>query len=82
MASKTFAKLREVTIGYDLPKKWLSKIAIEKLSVSAVGRNLLYFYGNSMFKDVDMDQYNGNSTSTVLQSPTVKSYGFNVNVTF
>jgi TonB-linked SusC/RagA family outer membrane protein len=82
LASKTFAKLREVTIGYDLPKKWLAKTFIEKLSVSAVGRNLLYFYGNDMFKDVDMDQYNGTSTSTVLQSPTVRSYGFNINVTF
>jgi len=82
LASKTFAKLREVTLTYDLPKKWLAKTFIEKLTVSAVGRNLLYFYGNDMFRDVDMDQYNGTATSTVLQSPTVRSYGFNVNLTF
>lgn len=82
LASKTFAKLREVTIAYNLPKKWLDKTFIEKLTVSVVGRNLLYFYGNKMFKDIDMDQYNGTSTQSILQSPTVRSYGFNVNLTF
>ncbi len=82
LMSKTFAKLREVTIGYELPAQWLAKTFISKINVSLVGRNLLYFYKDKRFKDVDLDQYNYSTSATVLQSPTVRRYGFNVNVTF
>ncbi|MBO2011314.1 SusC/RagA family TonB-linked outer membrane protein [Hymenobacter negativus] len=82
LMSKTFAKLREVTIGYDVPSSLLGKGFIQKLSVSVVGRNLLYFYGDKRFKDVDLDQYNGAISVTGLQSPTVRSYGLNLNATF
>jgi TonB-linked SusC/RagA family outer membrane protein len=80
--SKTYAKLREVTISYDLPSKWLSKTFISKASISLVGRNLLYIYGDKRFKDVDLDQYNGATSLTVIQTPTLRRYGFNINVTF
>lgn len=82
LMSKTFSKLREVTLGYDFPKGLLEKSFIKKASVSVYGRNLLYFYKDKRFKDVDLDQYNYATSSTVLQSPTVRSYGFNLNVSF
>lgn len=82
LMSKTFAKLREVTIGYTLPKEFLKAAFIKKASVSLYGRNLLYFYKDKKFKDVDLDQYNYATASTGLQSPTVRSYGFNLNVSF
>lgn len=82
LMDKTFAKLREVTIGYDLPAKWLQHKFISKMSLSFVGRNLLYFYKDKRFKDVDLDQYNYSTGGTSLQSPTTRRYGFNVNVTF
>lgn len=82
LMSKTFSKLREVTIGYDLPEKWLAKTFISKASISIVGRNLLYFYKDKRFKDVDLDQYNYSTGATGLQSPTVRRYGFNLNIVF
>jgi hypothetical protein len=82
LMSKTYTKLREVTIGYDLPKSWLGKLNISKITVSLVGRNLIYFYKDAKFKDVDLDQYNYGTSSTGLQSPTTRRYGFNVNVVF
>jgi TonB-linked SusC/RagA family outer membrane protein len=82
LMSKTFAKLREVTLTYDFPQQWISKSFISKLSVSLVGRNLLYFYGDKRFKDVDLDQYNYSTSGTALQSPTTRRYGFNINVVF
>ncbi|NCD71018.1 SusC/RagA family TonB-linked outer membrane protein [Mucilaginibacter agri] len=82
LMSKTFSKLREVTIGYDFPKQWLDKTFIKRAGVSVYGRNLLYFYKDQRFKDVDLDQYNMAVSSTGLQSPTVRSYGFNLNVSF
>ncbi len=82
LMSKTFAKLREVTIGYSLPEKMLSKSFISKVTLSLVGRNLLYFYKDKRFKDVDLDQYNYGLGGTGLQSPTTRRYGFNINVVF
>lgn len=82
LMSKTYAKLREVTISYSLPRKWLESVKLEKVTISLVGRNLLYFYKDDRFKDVDLDQYNMVKGSTDLQSPTTRRYGFNINVTF
>ena len=90
LMSKTYAKLREITIGYDLPANILKSVRLSKVTVSFVGRNLIYFYHDKRFKDVDLDQYNAtvnpttNSaiTQTALQSPTTRRYGFNVNIVF
>jgi TonB-linked SusC/RagA family outer membrane protein len=82
LMSKTFAKLREVTLTYSLPASILSKTFISKASISLVGRNLLYFYGDKRFKDVDLDQYNSVVGSTVLQSPTTRRFGVNLNLVF
>ncbi|ULQ52027.1 SusC/RagA family TonB-linked outer membrane protein [Flavihumibacter fluvii] len=76
---KTFAKLREVVIGYSFPPSMLSKTFIRQASISFVGRNLFYF---SEYKDVDIDQYAGANSSSGLQTPTTKRYGFNINLTF
>ncbi|HEY0608219.1 MAG TPA: SusC/RagA family TonB-linked outer membrane protein, partial [Chitinophaga sp.] len=77
--SKTFAKLREVVIGYTLPQSLLGRSFIRQANVSFVGRNLLYFASH---KDVDIEQYAGDQGSSSLQTPTTRRYGFNVNVTF
>lgn len=82
LMSKTYSKLREVTLSYDLPAKWFGNSGISKFSISVVGRNLIYFYKDSKFKDVDIDQYNYGTSSTGLQSPTTRRFGFNVNVVF
>lgn len=82
LMSKTFAKLREVTLTYDLPAVLLKKSFINRASISLIGRNLVYFYKDKRFKDVDLDQYNYSQGSTGLQSPTTRRYGLNLNVTF
>lgn len=83
LMSKTYAKLREVTIDYTFPKRWLERTFITKASASLYGRNLLYFYKDPKFKDVDLDQYaNTRTTLTGLQSPSVRSYGINLKLSF
>lgn len=87
MVSKTYAKLREVVITYSLPAKWLNKSSISRVDFSLVGRNLLYFFPKA-FHDIDVDQYPGRSIfggvsrEYNLQTPTTRSFGFNVNVVF
>ncbi len=84
LMSRTFSKLREVTISYQMPDKWFKNGKfIRSASVSLVGRNLLYF---AEFKDIDLDTYVGHNYTGAgysnLQSPTAKRYGINLNVTF
>lgn len=81
LMSKTFAKVREITVGYNLPQSLLPKRVIKNASVSFVARNLFYF-ADKKHKDVDIDQYAGSQTSSNLQSPTVKRFGVNLNVVF
>ncbi|MES2647429.1 MAG: SusC/RagA family TonB-linked outer membrane protein [Bacteroidota bacterium] len=81
LMSKTFAKIREITVGYNIPSSVLGKSFVHAASISFVGRNLFYIT-DKKYKDVDIDQYAGSQTSTSLQSPTVKRFGFNINVTF
>jgi TonB-linked SusC/RagA family outer membrane protein len=90
MISRSFAKLREATIGYNLPAKLLQGSFIKKASFNIVGRNLLYFAAR---KDIDLDQYAsgydastkglvGNDGSIDLSSPTARRYGLNIHLTF
>lgn len=88
MTDRSFAKLREVTLGYNLPYKILAKTKfIKAASFSLIGRNLLYF---AKRKDIDLDQfasgYNSSDRSLnnggVLQSLTGRRFGFNINVSF
>ncbi|MES2517329.1 MAG: SusC/RagA family TonB-linked outer membrane protein [Bacteroidota bacterium] len=81
MMSKTFSKLREVTIGYNFPSNLLMGTFIKQASVSLVGRNLFYFV-DSKHSGVDLDQFTGLNASTGLQTPTMKRFGVNVNLTF
>lgn len=90
MISRSFAKLREVTIGYSIPQKFLKKSLIKSATISIVGRNLLYFAAR---KDFDIDQYasgfnsadrttGGAAANGALQSTTARRFGFNFNVSF
>ncbi len=86
LMSRTFAKLREVTIGYSLPSGLLKRTFIKQASLSLVARNLLYWAER---KDIDLDQYVnfGRTTGTndgysSLQTPTTRRYGFNLNLVF
>ncbi len=87
MVNKTYAKLREVVFTYSIPKKVFQNLSISKIDISLVGRNLLYFFPKA-FHDMDVDQYPGRdqfnniSREYNLQTPTTRSYGFNINVVF
>ncbi|QHW01111.1 SusC/RagA family TonB-linked outer membrane protein [Spirosoma endbachense] len=78
LMSRSFAKLREVIIGYSLPQHLLRRVGVKQASVSVVGRNLLYF---AKYKDIDLDQYLKDGISG-LQTPTTRRYGINLNLVF
>lgn len=81
---RSFAKLREVVIGYSLPQKLVSRLGIRQANVSLVGRNLIYF---AQKRDIDLDQFTGGNVfvgggRSDLQSPTTRRFGVNLNLVF
>ncbi|MCQ2307458.1 MAG: SusC/RagA family TonB-linked outer membrane protein [Bacteroidales bacterium] len=47
IVKNTWVKLRELTVSYTLPKKWIEKTKFfQNVSVSVTGRDLFYFYKN------------------------------------
>lgn len=72
--SQTFLKLREVVLSYNLPKKYLASLNIDKASISLIGRNLALW---SRLPNVDPD-----SGSDQLQTPSTRNIGVNLNVSF
>jgi TonB-linked SusC/RagA family outer membrane protein len=79
MMSKSYLKLREIIIGYNIP---VGKTFIRQANISFVARNILYFMKDKRFNDVDIDQYAGTQSSIDLQTPTTRSYGVNLNIVF
>jgi len=78
--SRSYAKLREVVFSYNFPSSLLQKTFMRQASISFVGRNLLYFAEK---KDIDIEQYASyDVTRSGLQTPTLRRYGFNLNITF
>ena len=80
LISRTFAKLRQITLTYAVPPSVLGKTFVKAASISLVARNLLYFGKRS---DVDWDSFIGTATSSQdLKSPTLRRFGVNLNFTF
>jgi hypothetical protein len=43
----SYIKLREISVGYNLPKKWLDKTPFTDAKISLVGRNIAIIYQNT-----------------------------------
>lgn len=78
MMSRSFAKLREVVLGYSIPSTLTKKLGFSQASISFVARNLLYF---AQRKDIDLDQFTSGGRSG-LQTPTTRRFGVNLNLVF
>ncbi len=83
--SKTFLKLREVSLTYDLPGKFIPKLA-KSASVSFVGQNILLWAKDFVYSDPDGGEnslYGTNAGgASDFQDPSVRYVGFNVKLTF
>lgn len=78
-----FAKLREITIGYQIPSSILSKIGVSSANFSIVGRNLLLLHSNVENIDPESTYNEGNAQGMdYFQIPQSRTYGFNLNIKF
>ncbi|MEJ7768489.1 MAG: SusC/RagA family TonB-linked outer membrane protein, partial [Chitinophagaceae bacterium] len=78
-----FIKLRQVILGYSLPKTILGNAPIQSLSLSFVARNLLLIYNTARNIDPESSYSNGNAQGLEnFGLPTARSYGLNLQVRF
>jgi TonB-linked SusC/RagA family outer membrane protein len=79
----SFIKLRQVTLGYMLPKKLLSKTPVQNLTVSFVARNLAILKKNTPNIDPESSYTSSNSQGLdYFGFPSTRTYGFNIRANF
>lgn len=79
----SYIKLREVSLGYTIPKSVFAGSKISSIYFSAFARNLLTFNEDLPNIDPESMYTSGNGQGFEYGSlPSRKSYGFNIKVTF
>ena len=84
MSDATNIRLRELSLSWSVPEKFLEKTKIVKgASISLIGRNLFFFMNNAPY-DPDGALSVGNSLQglDVFGVPSTRSFGFNVKLSF
>ena len=81
----TYIKLREVSLGYTFDKATFKKMPFKSLRVAAIARNPIMIYQKAP-KGLDPSELSAGSASISWiekgELQTVRSFGFNLNVTF
>lgn len=84
----TVIRLREVSLGYTIPKSILSKTPFGSASISVTGRNL-WFNAPNVLEGLNLDpEVLGETAASNVQgfeygaTPTTRRYGFNIQLTF
>lgn len=84
MYDATNLRLREVSLNYTFPKKWMQKTKVLKdLQLAFVARNLCFLYKKAPFApDLVLSTGNDNQGIEVFGMPTTRSLGFTVKCEF
>ena len=74
---RSFIRLENITVGYTLPKRYTSKIGIEKLRFNATVRNVAVWKKDKNWNYWDIETYNVNTSGSGL-APRVYTIGFSL----
>ena len=84
----SYIRLKDLTIGYNLPRKWVNRIKAENINIYASGLNLWEKTHMPPFMTPDIvDQITGDGKSIQSENAGkeyafMRSYSFGVNITF
>ena len=84
--NRSFLRLQDITLAYDLPKKWMSKIGIENVNLYVSAKNLATFtkwQGWDPEPDMTYSDINGQSRVTGScydHRPVMKSVTIGINI--
>ncbi len=86
LIDKSFVKLRDVTLSYSLPKKWMDKTPLGEVKISIYGRNLLMWLPKeNIFIDPELTTFGNDLNAEYGEfsaAPTTRSYGVSLKFTF
>jgi hypothetical protein len=86
VAPAWFIKLRDINLAYNFPQKLLTKTRIfTGASLAIYGRNLLTFVDSKNYytdPEFSFTTGNGQGINNTAQTPPVRQYGINLNLTF
>ena len=91
LQNAAYIRLKDLTLSYTFPKKWISSCGIDQLRIFASGANL--FVGTKLFKYLDPDIVSNRRTDSKDAMvgatnadgkvyPFSRSYSFGINLTF
>ncbi len=66
VAKGDFIRLKEVSLSYDFPKKWINKLNMRSLSLKAQATNLCLLYADKKLNGQDPEFYNAGGVATPL----------------
>ncbi len=82
----TAFKIREISLSYDVPKAVLNSTFVNSMSFGLYARNPFFKYAdnNANYADPETANTTGNGAGIALtgQYPSIRTYGFNIKVTF
>lgn len=84
--SKSFLKLRDINLSYDLPHQWVSKIGASNASIGVYGKNFLLWTPNSnVYVDPEATNLGNDLVSQFGEfaaTPLSKNFGATLKITF
>jgi TonB-linked SusC/RagA family outer membrane protein len=83
----SFVKLREITLGYQLPKSLISSLKMQNASVQLFVKNpKVWMSKENVYADSEVNNPTGTAANVSgiesTQTPNSRSYGINLNITF
>ena len=81
----SYVKLREVTLGFNLPQSWLDRTPLGQASLTLVGRNLWILHKNVPHIDPETNLFGAGSAGSGYEFynvPSTRSLGATLNFTF
>jgi iron complex outermembrane receptor protein len=80
----SYIKFREVSLGYNVPKSFATRMRLQNIRVSLIGRNLFYIYRT--LDNLDPEALIGSSwTRQGVDEGSLaatRSYGFSIHASF
>ncbi len=86
LIDRSYAKLRNISISYDLPKKWLNPLDLNAVSLTAFVNNaFIWTAANNRYVDPESTTNGTDLEGTfgeLYSNPSSRIYGFNLSITY
>ena len=84
VSKQTYMALRELTLGYNFPEKWIKHVGLQSARLSFTARNVCYIINKTRGKS-NPDSFISNNVLTPYDygtTPFVRNFSFNLNLRF